>query len=367
VKFLILSASFGEGHNAAARGVRDGLARIAPEAEVELRDLFGEAYGWVNELVRKTYLAVINRWPRSWGYVYRWLDRKQDFDKNFRRFSPLKKHLARVLERFQPDAVVSTFPAYPYLLSQIPGTARRYKTIVVVTDSITVNAIWYRCDADYFLVPNEQSATVLRSGGIAPDKIKIFGFPVNPKFAELAQARPTPSPQSERRVLYVINAASRRAPELVRKLLDLDIHLTVTVGHDEHLRRAIESVSNDRKACPERSRRIDILGWTDQLPRLLCQSHLLIGKAGGATVQETIAAGCPMIINHVVSGQEEGNAQLIVETNSGVIARGPDDVVARVQRAFADDAKQWREWSNNISKLSRPRASLDIAEFLLSI
>jgi processive 1,2-diacylglycerol beta-glucosyltransferase len=359
VKILILSASFGEGHNAAARGVRDGLAQIAPETEVELRDLFGEAYGWVNELVRKTYLAVINRWPGSWGYVYRWLDRKKDFDKHFRRFTPLKKHLARVLELFQPDAVVSTFPAYPYLLSQISGTNKRHKTVVVVTDSITVNAIWYRCDADYFLVPNEQSAAVLRSGGILPDKIKIFGFPVNPKFAELSRDRPAPSPQSPRRVLYVTNAAPRHAPELVKKLLDLDIRLTVTVGHDQHLRGAIKAVAIDRK--------LDILGWTDQLPRLLCESHLLIGKAGGATVQETIAAGCPMIINHVVSGQEEGNAQLIVETNSGVIAHDPNAVIAQVQRAFADNAKQWREWSINISKLSRPRASLDIAKFLLSI
>ncbi|PYI73729.1 MAG: galactosyldiacylglycerol synthase, partial [Verrucomicrobia bacterium] len=93
----------------------------------------------------------------------------------------------------------------------------------------------------------------------------------------------------------------------------------------------------------------------------------LIGKAGGATVQETIAAGCPMIINQVVSGQEEGNARLIVETNSGVIALSPAAVAAHVQRAFADDAKQWREWAANISKLSRPRAALDIAEFLLSI
>jgi hypothetical protein len=74
-----------------------------------------------------------------------------------------------------------------------------------------------------------------------------------------------------------------------------------------------------------------------------------------------------MIINHVVSGQEEGNARLIIETNSGVIALSPDEVVARVQRAFADDAKQWREWATNISRLSRPRASLEIAEFLLSI
>ena len=100
---------------------------------------------------------------------------------------------------------------------------------------------------------------------------------------------------------------------------------------------------------------------------MLHESHLLIGKAGGATVQETIAAGCPMIINHVVSGQEEGNARLIVETNSGVIAHSPAEVVAQVQRAFADGAKQWREWAANISRLSRPRASLEIAEFLLSI
>jgi processive 1,2-diacylglycerol beta-glucosyltransferase len=103
------------------------------------------------------------------------------------------------------------------------------------------------------------------------------------------------------------------------------------------------------------------------MPRLLCENHVLIGKAGGATVQETIAASCPMIINHVVSGQEEGNAQLIVETNSGAIALSNDDVFSQVRRGFANDAKQWREWSANISKLSRPRASLEIAEFLLSI
>src|SRR5205823_15029082 len=75
----------------------------------------------------------------------------------------------------------------------------------------------------------------------------------------------------------------------------------------------------------------------------------------------------PMIINHVVAGQEEGNARLILETNSGVIALSPAAVVARLQRVFADNAKEWREWAANIAKLSRPRAALDIAEFLLSL
>ena len=357
-KILVLTAGFGEGHNSAARGVRDGLARVIPQAEVELQDLFPETYGLLNTATRKAYLTVINFWPRSWGYVYRWLDRKKDFDERFRKFTRLKRSLGRLLDRFQPDVVVSTFPPYPYLLHQLLGSNRSCRSVVVITDSITVNAIWYHCTADYFLAPNELSAEVVRAGGVPSDKIKIFGFPVSPKFADVTQYR-KPVDHSKPQVLYVINAGTRRAPDLVRKLLELEIDLKVTVGRDEKLRRAIEDVVNGRN--------IEIFGWTDQLPRLLCESHLLIGKAGGATVQETIAAGCPMIINHVVFGQEEGNAQLIVQTNSGAIASSSDDVIHHVRRAFADNGKVWSEWSSNINKLSRPQASLDIAEFLLSI
>ena len=358
-KILILTVSYGEGHNSAARGIRAGLARIAPAAEIEVHDLFAETYGWFNEFIRQSYLAVINRIPRAWGSVYRWLDRKTSFEKDFARFYPVKKQFTDLLARFQPDVVVSVFPAYPYLLQQIVGPNRSCKSIVVVTDSITVNAIWYRCTADYFLVPNPQSAAVVQAGGIAPEMIKTFGFPVNPIFADLAQDRARPSNESRAHVLYMINAGTRRAPDLVRRLLDLNIELTVTVGRDKRLQRAIEAAAGDQK--------IEILGWTDQLPRLLCQSHLLIGKAGGAAVQEAIAAKCPMIINHIVSGQEEGNAQLIVETNSGAIARSNDEVIAQVERAFADEARQWREWASNISVLSRPCASLEIAEFLLAL
>ena len=99
----------------------------------------------------------------------------------------------------------------------------------------------------------------------------------------------------------------------------------------------------------------------------MLESHLLISKAGGATVQETIAAKCPMIINQVVPGQEEGNARLIVETRSGMVATTPEAIVVAVEQASADDARLWREWSANISRLSRPRASLEIAELLLAL
>ena len=363
-RILILTASFGEGHNSAARGVRDGLARVAPDrTEVELRDLLAEVYGPLNEFIRRAYLTLLNFASPVWGPVYRWFDRKQDFDQEFARLVRLKSHFAALLDRFRPNVVVCTFPAYSNVLRRIltenPGKFSDCKNVVVITDSITINAAWYRCAADYFFVANDQSANVLRSGGVAPEKIKTFGFPVSPKFADLAEDRPMPSGNSSRRVLYMVNAAKRHAPELVGMLAKLDLNLTVTIGRNDELRAAIEAAAD--------SHPIKIIGWTDELPRIMHENHLLIGKAGGATVQETIAARCPMIINHVVAGQEEGNARLIVETNSGVIAHSSQDVVAQVQRAFDDDARIWSEWAGNISKLSRPRASLDIAEFLLAI
>lgn len=359
-RILILTAGFGQGHNAAARGVREGLERVAPGgAEIELRDLLAETYPVWFTLVGQAYLAVVNHAPRLWGLMYRWLDRKKDFKQEFQKFVRLKQKLADLLERFQPDVVVSVFPQYPYVIDQILGTSRACKSIAIVTDSITVNRVWYGSSPDYFFLPNEQSAAVLSNAGIPSDKIKIFGFPVNPMFADLPSNRQPPGVQSGRRVLYMINAGTWRAPRLVKKLLDLEIDLTVTVGRDRNLRYAVEAAARGRK--------LNIIGWTNEMPRLLSESHLLIGKAGGATVQETIAARCPMIINHIVSGQEEGNARLIEETKSGVIARAADEVVFQVQRAFANDAAQWREWSANISKLSRPRASLDIAEFLMSM
>jgi UDP-N-acetylglucosamine:LPS N-acetylglucosamine transferase len=52
------------------------------------------------------------------------------------------------------------------------------------------------------------------------------------------------------------------------------------------------------------------IGWTNRTPRMMHEEHLLIGKAGGATVQETIAAKCPDDHQPLSSRvRRKGNAQ----------------------------------------------------------
>lgn len=362
---MILTAGYGEGHNSAARGIRDGLRKVSPDGvHVELHDLFAETYGFLNDWARVAYMAMINRTPQVWGVIYRWLDRQEKFAGDFRVFFTLKNYLRRLLDRVQPDVIVSVYPAYSHMLDELLGWegAPQHKRVVIITDSISVNAIWYRCSADYFILPNEVSAEVLLTAGVPAEKVKTFGFPVSPIFAQPGEIRLPPSDETGRRVLYIINAANSAAPDLVRRLAGLSkIQLTVTVGRNAGLKLSVEKI---RQTVTQEFEAVD---WSDELPRLLRANHLVISKAGGATVQEAMSAACPMIVNHVIPGQEEGNARYIMETRSGEVALTHDAVIAAVQKAFANDAAQWREWATNISRLGRPTASLDIAKFLLSI
>src|SRR5438445_12972960 len=70
-KILIFTAGFGEGHNTAARNIRDAIEHIAAdEASVEVLDLFASCYGKLNDFFRKAYIAAINRTPGGRGKIY---------------------------------------------------------------------------------------------------------------------------------------------------------------------------------------------------------------------------------------------------------------------------------------------------------
>ena len=258
---------------------------------------------------------------------------------------------------------MSTYPVYAHVIREIyrDHSERPFRFITVVTDSISVNSSWFRAPSDWYCVPNEATAGVLRKNGVPAEKIKAFGFPVNPFFAEkhedLAQA---PAADAPIKVLYIINTGKKKSGKAIDRLLEVPrVHLTNTVGRDAELK---EKLIQRTEAFGERVR---VLGWTNQMPRLMLTHHLVVTKAGGATVQEAIAGRCPMILNQVIPGQEDGNAQLVKELDAGVVAEKNRDVADWVAKAFAGEARLWKKWRDNLTKVARPDASLRIAELAL--
>ncbi len=357
---LLLTAGFGEGHNAAARGLKEGFDAVGAQ-QAEVLDLFAPAFGGLYERGRRDYLQVVNKTPLLWAGIYTALDRLPFAPQIVRLLRPLQRELNAVLAEKRPAAVVSVFPLYGYLLEAAAKAADLpdLKRFMLVTDSITIHSLWHRCDSDAFLVPNTDTAAALRLAGVKETKIVISGFPVSPKYAAHAEARPAPGGSVPPRVLYMINGQPGRAVPLVERLLrEGGLELTVCAGKDARLKADLESLTA-RMGKPAR-----ILGWVDDMPGLIARNHLLIGKAGGATVQEALAAKTPMLITQILPGQEEGNARLLVQNGCGTHCPTNESVVSVTSQLFSQDAVGWHRMHRHAAALSRPDAALTTARWV---
>jgi UDP-N-acetylglucosamine:LPS N-acetylglucosamine transferase/predicted metal-dependent phosphoesterase TrpH len=360
-KILILTAGFGDGHNAAARNLRDAIELADEDARAETLDLFADSYGAFNTLARKTYLGMVAYAPKLWGQFYSLME-NPFVEKQLGGFTRLQNTLEKVLTETQPDCVISCYPIYGHVIKKIYDNhhERPFRFITVITDSTSVNTAWFRAPADYYCVADDTTAEVLLKNGIPEAQVKVLGFPVSPLFAENKTDLPQPIGDEPRRVLYIINTGKKKAGKAIDRLLEIDdVHLTITAGRDQELRAKLIERTRDQE------HRVKILGWTNQIPELMMSHHLVIGKAGGAVVQEALAARCPMIINQVIPGQEEGNAEIIQKFNVGAVVEKNKEVAEAVEMAFEKKATLWNEWRKNLKKISRPDAAMKIAELVL--
>lgn len=361
-KVLILTAGFGDGHNAAARNVREALELTSTDVEVTVADLYERSYKKLNSIAKKAYLGAVRYTPRLWAGFFKLVD-KSPWLADGRGLAKLHETLAHLIEETQPDCVVSTYPAYGALIQSLyrDHCERPFRFITIITDARSVNSLWYRSGSDKFVVCDDATAQVLQKVGVEKDSIAALGFPVSPQFA-VTPANPPQRPSLGQmlRVLYVINTGQKKCGKAIDRILEVpNVELTVTVGRYSELKEKLARRSLEYEG------RLHVLGWTNQMPQLLQSSHVVIGKAGGASVQEAIAAKCPMIINQVIPGQEEGNANLILDWNIGTVADGRKDVASWVERLAEDGGELWSQWRAQMEKVSHPDAALKIAQLIL--
>ncbi|WP_435894098.1 MGDG synthase family glycosyltransferase [Oceaniferula spumae] len=357
---LILTAGFGDGHNSAARNL--SLA-LEPHCPVLCCDPCAEGAPFINERLRSFYRGVTTHAPWLWRRIYLSTER-QDFSKE--RLPMMRKpenRLHELIKEHQPKAIVSTYPLYPYFLERIFQTdTPKVPVITVVTDSIEINAAWRKAPTDYWLVTDRQTRESLIRQGLPETKLIETGFPVNPHFADLEPIRADDS-LTPFRVLYFPTAKKPFVRRASREILDAgpeNIELTIVLGRN--LRKLYSRAKEIKDSYPGRVR---ILGWTKRVPELLTSHHLVVGKAGGATVHESLAAACPMLIHHLVPGQEEGNLNLLRHLNGGHLADTPGALSAHLREMLSDHATGWRSMKRNLARHARPGAAHTAANFIL--
>ena len=142
-RVLILTAGYGEGHNAAARALATACDALHGPGTASVVDLFALAAPRFNAVSRRGYLAMINRTPRLWSAVYAWADRSSLLPRALWLLGRETRLLEEIIARESPAVICSAYPVYAFLLEKLRAAGRlRVPHFNIVTDSISINSLW---------------------------------------------------------------------------------------------------------------------------------------------------------------------------------------------------------------------------------
>jgi len=350
-RVLILSASYGSGHNAVARALEASLQAAGAETRIvdHFRDLVHPAF---DRWSRRLYAAILRRAPAVWGFGY-WVGDRLSPSSGlvFGMGSLGTPRLLSLLERERPDLIVSTHPTPAGALSDLRRRGVTRIPHALVYSDFAVHRQWIPPLVDLHCVPAEGVRADLIARGVAPDRVLASGLPVRAEFeqpADPTSARRALGLDLERPVVLAMAGAfgwTGDLPAATGVLRDLPVPLQalIVAGHDGALRaRLKESVRGA-------GRRVRVLGYTDEMRQLMAAADLLVTKAGGVSLAEAIACDLPVVCFGSLPGHERRNERFIVEAGAALRARSAVELGAVVRRTLTepglltDLAKRMRE------------------------
>ena len=368
-KVLILTASYGSGHNRVAATLAVEFERVGATTHVvdHFRDLVHPDF---DRLTRSVYYAVLRRTPVLWGTAY-WLGDQISVS------SPLlmglnrlgTRKLRRLLETERPDRVVSVHPTPVAALLELRARGREVPPHITVFTDFVAHTQWIYPNVDHYCVPAEEIARDLTARGIAGERVTVTGIPVAQEFAEPAEraaARLALGLSPRAPVLLFMDGSGGgfgRLEEAIRTVLVMDepIQGIVVTGQEEGLEARL------RQLVAGRESRIKVFGYVDndQIRRFMAAADFLVTKAGGLTLAEALADELPVIFFGSLPGQEARNERFASMAGVALVARSGVQL-QRVIGAALRDPVLLRNIRERIRLYRRPQAAAHIVELVLT-
>lgn len=372
-RVLVLSASSGAGHVRAAQAL--GRALLARgDCQVEHIDAIRYVSKLFRQIYETTYISMVRRAPEMMGLLYDRTDRPW---RNLRRRLALDRMntqpMIRMLKRVQPDLCIAThFLPAEILAWLIAKEQLRARNTIVVTD-YDVHAMWLCRTVDRYYVALEESAEYLAEIGVPREKLRITGIPIDPLFAQPVEKEAARKRlKLEPRVSVVLIAAGGYGigplERLVKDLLKLGKpwQIVAIAGKAEETHRKLEEIARRAGDFPGGGARLCPVGFTKEMDQYMAAADLLVGKAGGLTTSEGLARGLPLVLIEPIPGQEERNADHLLETGAAIRCNNLPAAAWKIAKLLDD-----REWMERMKaaarKMGRPNAAAEIAEDALGL
>jgi processive 1,2-diacylglycerol beta-glucosyltransferase len=340
-RVLILSADVGEGHAAAARALAQQIENSTEPAEVTVIDGLAAMGRVLRQVVQDGYRVQLRFLPWSYSLVYwllehvapvRWLTRWQ-----LRLFGA--RPLARRIAEYDPDVIVSTYPAVTVVLARLRRTrAVRCPTVATITD-LTGLFFWAQPGIDMHLVMyGESMPSVERIAG--EGSARLVAPLISAEFLEprcpLESRRALGLPEEGRMV--VVSGGGWGVGDVegaVRELCRVGevSSIVCLAGRNEQLHKRLSTTF-------AREPRVHVYGFTDAMPQLLAAADALVHSTGGVTCLEAKATGTPVVSYGLPVGHARLNTRAMADLALVRLANDTGELREHVQASFGESTRE---------------------------
>ncbi|CAN5214238.1 glycosyltransferase [soil metagenome] len=374
-KILIISSDTGGGHRSAAEAIAEGLQKFWKSEFIAVRIIKAveESHHITKKLVRVYNWVLQNR--QHWmKYLYWAMNKIRPETREFfyrRCFGYVKEQF----EKWCPHVVVSVHPLTQHFFARILkelNLAEQIPLVTVVTDPCYgFWKAWACNDVSLYLVANEDARRQLIDYGILPEKIKISGMPVHPKFHEVNEkdaqkAREAFGLDADKFTVFV-NAGwvgGGNIPQIFRELVrgDLDVQAIFLAGKNEELKNEAEKLAKTAKFP------VKVIGYSEEIEKIMQSANVMISKLGGLTTFEALACRLPIIADATTPPmpQEAGTVKLIKQKGAGILLEKSSDIVQTIQNLL-NNSQQYEKMKIAATNMMIPNSTQKIIEEITAL
>lgn len=367
---LILSATVGAGHVRAAEALERAFHLSGCQLPVKHVETLAYTNAVFRRLYSQAYVNVVNHVPELFGWFYDQRDRagndrlKQAFERlNSRRFT-------RLLREHQPDLTVCTHPMPAEIISWLIRRGKLETQQSVVITDWDLHVQWLMPTPVHYFVALEETRVHMEALGVPHERISVTGIPVDPVFAvpkDKAEMRVKHGLSPDRAVVLISAGGFGMGPieEVIQALLRVQhpAQIVAICGRNDDLQAELDDLASG--LASDARVQLKVVGYTTEMDEYMAAADLVVGKPGGLTMSESLARGVPFVIVKPIPGQEERNADHLLEEGAAIRCNNLPTLAFKIDTLLGDPGRL-EGMRANIRRLAKPRAAHDIVQQLLT-
>jgi processive 1,2-diacylglycerol beta-glucosyltransferase len=328
-RVVIISGSFGAGHDAAANAIAAQLRRTGYTTEIwDIVKLMSRPLG---RSLQAAYLKQVQLAPSVYRGLVRYGNRSEGINKVIIKGMRHTGHALTDIAEHDPAAIVSTHPFASQALGDLRAQGLPVPVLTYLTD-MSVHRTWVHPAVDVHLALHELPAQQAEAHGAQLTRV------VRPAVPERFFAKP-PAHRSRlhcRQLLELpldqplvaliggsmgMGPLDRAAEEIAATGVAKPV---VLCGHNKRLYRRLLGNSS-----------VIALDWVSDMPLLLTAVDGVVQNAGGFGCLEALAAGKPTVTYRCISGHGETNAAALDRANIVPWIRNRAELGPRLREVLA--------------------------------